>query len=271
MGLVLDTTAPAPPFTFLINGDALPSVTTSQILLRRHRPGATITCDGAYGPKTKAAVSAYQGAHPPLKNDGIIGPNTWNSFMKVSRFQTIDVVDGTDPSLITFEVNDIRKAGGNPIVVFGQSNGLDFVMRQIEARGRPRNVMLLRIHGHGGKGTQNVTGGRINGAPHMASISLSTYAESEPSLARIRPVLAPFGSVQLLGCDVGGGGGTQLVQRLAQTWGVPVTAGVHTQFAGGTDTFRFEGATVTGFPSGFNLKSWSKAMQDQFGNVTMPN
>jgi hypothetical protein len=269
MALVLDTAAP--PFTFLINGDALPSVTTSQILLRRHRPGATITCDGVYGAKTKAAVSGFQTAHPPLKVDGIIGPNTWNSFMKVSGFQTIDVVDGTDPSLIATEVADIRRTGGDPIVVFGQSNGLDFVMQRIAARGKSQNVMLLRIHGHGGRGTQNVTGGKINGAPHMASIALATYAQSEPSLAKIRPVLARFGSVQLLGCDVGGGGGAQLVQRLAGTWGVPVTAGLHTQFAGGTETFRFEGATVTGFPGGQVLKSWSKAMQDQFGNVSMPN
>ena len=269
MGLVLDLGS---TFTFLINGDALPSVTTSQILLRRHRPGATITCDGAYGPKTKEAVRAYQGQHSPLKGDGIIGPNTWNSFMSVSGFQTIDVVDGTDPSLIAFEAADIHRAGGDPIVVFGQSNGLAFVMQQIAARGRRGNVMLLRIHGHGGRGLQNVTGGQINGAPHMASISLQNYAASEPDLIRVRPVLLPFGSVQLLGCDVGGGGnGAQLVQRLARTWGVPVTAGLHTQFGGGNATFRFEGPTVTGFPGGFNLKSWSRAMEGQFGNITMPN
>jgi hypothetical protein len=256
-------------FVFLKNGDVLPSVTTSQILVRRHRPGATITCDGRYGPRTKAAVASYQREHS-LSNDGIIGPNAWNSFMAVSGFQTIDVVDGTDPSLIAFEASDIGQAGGTPIVVFGQSNGLQFTMQQIAARGRSNNVMLLRIHGHGGRGGQNVTGGDINGTPHMASISLEKYSESEPSLTLIKRVFLPFGSVQLLGCDVGGGSkGRQLVQKLAQTWGVPVTAGVHTQFAGGSLTFRFEGETVTGFPVGFDLKSWSASMQSQFGNVSM--
>ncbi|MGE4075548.1 MAG: hypothetical protein AB7F22_08335, partial [Reyranella sp.] len=78
----------------------------------------------------------------------------------------------------------------------------------------------------------------------------------------------PFGSVQLLGCDVGGGRGSQLVARLATTWGVPVTAGLHTQFGGGNRTFRFEGPTVTGFPSG-DLKSWSQQMEDRFGNQSM--
>jgi hypothetical protein len=105
----------------------------------------------------------------------------------------------------------------------------------------------------------------------MAAITLATYSVTEPTLAKIKPVLSTFGSVQLLGCFVGSGSGAQLVQRLAQTWGVPVTAGVNNQTGGGTDTFRFEGATITGFPPGFNLKTWSKAMQDQFGNVTLPN
>lgn len=269
MGLALanDTAT----FTFLKQGDVLPSVTTSQILTRRHRPGATITADGHFGPKTRAAVVEYQKAHK-LKGDGYIGPKTWGSFESVSGFQTIDVVDGTDSSLVTLEATDIRRAGGDPIVVFGMSNGLEFVMRQIAQRGRRNNVMLLRIHGHGNRGLQNVTGGQINGAPHMAAISLSNFSAAEPSLRLITPVLLPFGSVQLLGCDVGGGTqGSQLVSRLAQTWGVPVTAGTHTQFGGGNDTFRFEGQTITGFPGGHNLKSWSKAMQDSFGNVTMPN
>lgn len=132
--------------------------------------------------------------------------------------------------------------------------------------------MLLRFHGHGGRGTQNVTGGQINGAPHMAAISNSNYGQIEGTIAPIKNVMLPFGSIQLLGCDVGGGGqGSQLVGRLAQTWGVRVTAGLHTQFGGGSETFRFEGATVTGFPGGANLASWSKAMEAQFGNQSMPN
>jgi Putative peptidoglycan binding domain len=255
-------------FTFLMNGDILPSVTTSQILLRRHRPQATIKADGNFGPRTKGAVENFQSFHH-LTRDGIIGNGTWNQFMTVSGFQTIDVVDGTDPSLVNLEAADIRQAGGDPIVVFGMSNGIQFVTDQIVARGRRENVMLLRFHGHGNRGLQNVTGGEINGAPHLAAISLSNYTQIEPTIARIRRVMLPFGSVQLLGCDVGGGRGSQLVSRLAGTWAVPVTAGLHTQFGGGNRTFRFEGPTVTGFPGGADLRSWSQAMETQFGNQTM--
>jgi hypothetical protein len=267
MGLVFVPTQKI--FTFLKNGDVLPSVTTSQILLRRHKLNATITADGQFGPKTKGAVEKFQITHELVK-DGIIGGNTWNAFMAASGFQTIDVVDGTDPSLIALEASDIRAAGGDPIVIFGMSNGIVFMTDQIVRRGRTANVMLLRFHGHGGKGTQNVTGGKINGAPHLAAISMQNFGQIEGTIARIKPLMVPFGSVQLLGCDVGGGSGTDLVKRLANTWGVPVTAGLHTQFGGGNDTFRFEGPTVTGFPGGLTLAAWSTAMQAQFGNVTMP-
>jgi hypothetical protein len=141
---------------------------------------------------------------------------------------------------------------------------------QVVARGKPGNVMLLRIHGHGNRGLQNVSGGEINGAPHMAAISTQNFAQLQPTLARIKSVMLPFGSVQLLGCDVGGGKGSLLVQRLADTWGVPVTAGLHTQFAGGDQTFRFEGPTITAVPGGLaTLKAWSAAMEAQFGNQTM--
>jgi peptidoglycan hydrolase-like protein with peptidoglycan-binding domain len=255
-------------FTFLLNGDVLPSVTTSQILLRRHRPQAVITADGIFGPRTKRAVEGFQSFHS-LDHDGIIGDHSWNQFMTVSGFQTIDVVDGTDPSLVALEANDIRSAGGNPIVVFGMSNGIEFVSRQIVARGRPGNVMLLRFHGHGNRGLQNVTGGTIDGAPHLAAISLSNYSQIEPIIAPIKTVMLKFGSIQLLGCDVGGGRGSQLVSRLAGTWGAPVTAGLHTQFGGGSATFRFEGPTVTGFPGFASLRAWSQAMEAQFGNQTM--
>lgn len=257
-------------FTFLMNGDVLPSVTTSQILLRRHRPQATITADGHFGPRTKGAVEGFQSFHR-LTRDGIIGDGSWNQFMSVSNFQTIDVVDGTDPSLVALEATDVRAAGGNPIVVFGMSNGIEVMVSQVTARGRPGNVMLLRIHGHGNRGLQNVSAGEIDGAPHLAAISLSNFSQIEGTIARIRSVMLPFGSIQLLGCDVGGGRGSRLVSRLATTWGVPVTAGLHTQFGGGNRTFRFEGPTVTGFPPGAaNLRSWSQLMETRFGNQTMP-
>lgn len=255
---------------YLAQGSILPVVTTVQILLRRHRPQSLIKADGHFGPKTKNAVSAFQ-RHHNLVQDGVLGRRTWPELMAVSNLQTVDVVDGTDPSLVTMEAADIRAAGGNPIVVYGMSGGVDYVMQNIAGRARGRgSIALLRIHGHGNRGMQNVTGGEINGAPHLAAISNSNLSQVSGSLQRITPFLTEFGSVQLLGCSVGGGAnGRSLVQKLANAWRVPVTAGIFDQLGGGPSTFRFEGPTVTGFPSGGDLKGWSAHMEALHGNVSM--
>lgn len=257
----------------LERGSAAPVVTSLQTLLRRHRPHAQITVDGNFGSKTKDAVSAFQDHHKPnLAKDGIVGRFTWDTLMAVSSLQTIDVVDGTDPSLVAMEASDITSAGGVPILVFGMSGGVDFVMDQIVARARGRgSVVLLRFHGHGNRGLQNLTGGELNGAPHLASISNGNFGQVVGSLRKISHIFAGFGCVQLLGCSVGGGAnGVSLTRKLADTWGVPVTAGVLDQLGGGPNTFKFEGPTVTGFPSGGNLGGWSRKIQAEFGNVTMP-
>lgn len=254
-------------------GSVAPVVTSLQILLRRHRPHARITADGNFGPRTKDAVSAFQDHHrSSLSRDGVVGRFTWGKLAEVSNLQTIDVVDGTDPSLVALEASDITAAGGVPILVFGMSGGVDFVMDQILARARGRgSVVLLRFHGHGNRGMQNLTGGELNGAPHLASISNANFGQVVGSLRKISHIFVGFGCVQLLGCSVGGGAsGVSLTRRLADTWGVPVTAGVLDQLGGGPNTFKFEGPTVTGFPSGGNLAGWSRQVQADFGNVTMP-
>jgi hypothetical protein len=255
----------------LAEGSVAPVVTTLQILLRRHRPQAKIKADGHFGPRTKGAVVAFQ-EHHHLSPDGVVGRATWTKGMSVSNLQTIDVVDGTDPSLVALEAADITAAGGIPILVFGMSGGVDFVMNQIAARaGGSNTVGLLRFHGHGNRGLQNVTGGDLNGVPHLAAISSDNFGQIAGSLQRISHIFAKFGCVELLGCSVGGGAkGTLLVQKLAGIWDVPVTAGIFDQLGGKANTFRFEGPTITAFPGGGDLRAWSTRVEKAFGNVTMP-
>ena len=54
-----------------------------------------------------------------------------------------------------------------------------------------------------------MTGGEmINGVPHLASIGSGNFNQVLPSLRKISEIFGPFGSVQMLGCDVGGGAKT---------------------------------------------------------------
>jgi hypothetical protein len=60
------------------NGDHGPAVYAIQYLLNAE--GYTLTVDGAYGPKTTAAVKNFQTAKG-LASDGIVGPNTWTKLI----------------------------------------------------------------------------------------------------------------------------------------------------------------------------------------------
>ncbi len=51
-------------------------VTTVQTQLNKLGTSPALIVDGAYGPKTKAAVTAFQTAHPPLVADGWAGKLT---------------------------------------------------------------------------------------------------------------------------------------------------------------------------------------------------
>jgi hypothetical protein len=63
------------PFPLVRKGDQNHPVKTLQYLLRAR--DHTVTVDGIFGPKTDAAVRAFQ-QQKGLAVDGIVGPNTWS-------------------------------------------------------------------------------------------------------------------------------------------------------------------------------------------------
>ena len=79
---------------------------TLQRLLRQH--GHTVVVDGIFGPKTDAAVRAFQtAAH--LTVDGIVGPQTWGALIvTVSRDSQGEAVKGVQ------EEAAFRDLSGNP-------------------------------------------------------------------------------------------------------------------------------------------------------------
>jgi hypothetical protein len=80
------------PFPSIRSGDREHPVHTLQYLLRaRNHP---VTVDGIFGPKTDAAVRAFQ-VEKHLTIDGIVGPKTWSALIiTVKRGSQGDAVRG---------------------------------------------------------------------------------------------------------------------------------------------------------------------------------
>jgi peptidoglycan hydrolase-like protein with peptidoglycan-binding domain len=82
-------------------------VPTLQYLLRDR--GHHVTVDGIFGPKTEAAVEAFQ-TSDHLRVDGIVGPQTWGALIiTVSSGSTGDAVRGVQEEF-RFRAGDLGHA-----------------------------------------------------------------------------------------------------------------------------------------------------------------
>jgi peptidoglycan hydrolase-like protein with peptidoglycan-binding domain len=70
------------PWPLVRRGDKAHPVPSLQYLLRAR--GHIVTVDGDFGPKTEAAVRAYQ-KEKNLAVDGIVGPQTWRALIITAR------------------------------------------------------------------------------------------------------------------------------------------------------------------------------------------
>lgn len=233
-------------------GDWLPTVATVQKVV-----GAGI--DGQFGSETHGKVQSWQG-RKGLMADGVVGRDSWTRMMRDLDLVTLDVVDGTDESLLENEAADIRRAGGDPIILHGMSNGVAVMVNQIFARlNRSRSLALLRIHSHGMPGLMNVSAGTMPGTRHHAGVGVGNLTDIAPQLRRLATCFVRHGALQFMGCDVGRGpAGKALLTQVAALVGVPASAGVGTQYGSGRATFRFEGAVQHGFPFGDTLPAWAR-------------
>jgi hypothetical protein len=163
---------------------------------------------------------------------------------------------------IATEVDDIRGAGGNPLLIGGMCDGVEQAVTSIA--GVAREAFLLRFHAHGNDGRFALGAGRA-GEWEGNRVSKGGYFKGwlPTTLGRLRGTFGPYGSVELMSCKfMAGADGPPMLQTLADIWGVPVSAGVQTQLAGGTATFRFEGPTRTAFPNAGGLAGWCRSLPD---------
>ncbi len=94
------------PWPLVRQGDQDHPVRTLQYLLRAR--GHTVTVDGIFGPKTDAAVRAFQ-RERSLAVDGIVGPDTWRALIvEVQKGSQGDAVRGVQ------EEFQFRNLSGDP-------------------------------------------------------------------------------------------------------------------------------------------------------------
>jgi peptidoglycan hydrolase-like protein with peptidoglycan-binding domain len=94
------------PWPLVQQGDQDHPVRTLQYLLRAR--GHTVTVDGIFGPRTDAAVRAFQ-QERSLAVDGIVGPHTWHALIvEVQKGSQGDAVRGVQ------EEFQFRNLSGDP-------------------------------------------------------------------------------------------------------------------------------------------------------------
>ncbi|MDQ1539218.1 MAG: hypothetical protein QOE58_3611 [Actinomycetota bacterium] len=97
---------PIQPFPLVEEGDKNHPVQTLQHLLRAH--GNTVAVDGIFGPRTDAAVRAFQRSKN-LAVDGLVGARTWGALIiQVSRGSIGEAVRGVQ------EEFQFRNLSGDP-------------------------------------------------------------------------------------------------------------------------------------------------------------
>lgn len=238
-------------------GDILPAVGIIQMLL--NRAGASLTLDGNFGQHTQDAVKAFQ-RQRSIPQTGQVDGALFDRMDAGSELPILDSVDVTDPSLSTMEVADITRAGGRVIQRAGMSNGVGQAIQDIVSQGS--NLFLLRMHGHGAPGNIGMSDGHGVPGQHRTDFDSATIAAISGELGRLRSVFGSHGCVQLMACNTGQGPqGRSLLRQLANIWGVPVSAAIQTQFAGGlAKSIRFEGPTITECPGGKTLSQWLRGL-----------
>jgi hypothetical protein len=254
-------------YVLLREGNQLPAVGVLQKLL--NRTGARLTPDGIFGPRTRDAVQQFQRLRR-LGPDGVVGQDTWPRLVAgTNNLNIIDCIDVFDPSLLNLEARDIRRVGGNPILIGGMSNGVEQAISDICRAASLGSVFLVRFHGHGSPGVAGVSDGH-GGIPgeHRSSLHPGNLPQLRPVIGRLRFLFSSYGCVQFMHCSTGRGpSGRMLLSHLANELGVPVTAAVLDQLGGGLSTFRFEGPTFTAIPGGGSLQDWSRRLPD-FASMT---
>ena len=260
-------------------GEWSPRVTLLQVLLNSHvcfgADGKRLTVDGVYGQNTRAAVSS---ASRLLGFGDKTGTTATAELLKALLadvdLNVITSVDLGDDKL-EMDLDALKEAGDDPIVLGGMCNGLQQMVLEVTARAQAGHVATLRFDGHGNLGrwlTISVgSPSHLKGEAYreienevMSYISAANFDLVSSVIAPLRSIFAPFGFAEHRGCTLGSRPETRaMLRKLADLWGVPIRVGIGLQ---PIISMNIVGPTFVAFPRSYNLQSWSQ----QFQNLDLP-
>lgn len=265
---------------FATNNESSPRVVLVQMLLRQH--GYDVPVTGTYDRATDAAVCAFRAQHH-LAPSGPVNPTVFFHLVQGSKLKIIDSVDASAGQFGEDSMKDMRRNGIKPLEnerIPGY--GVEHAVKKIIERARDHRIALLRITGHGNRGTWISVA--IGDPVHTRERSEAAYQRLRADwksyidvvhvdklkgiLKRLTPLFAQFGSAEIHGCMIG----TQrdLLQTLANIWGVPVSGGLDLQYGGAyvtndygelvSNTFTLLGPVFTAYPGRLDLSSWAASV-----------
>lgn len=254
-------------------GEQSARVVALQILLNRKNKNRVVT-DGTFGPLTSGAIDEVrQSLGVSTGPKGVADPRLCQLLVKDTGLQWIDTIDVTDPQTREDTEAPLSK-WTTPIVLGGMSSGVAHLVKQIQTRTRPRELLMLRLHGHGAPGIVAVSHGSrhlyteeekknpfLDPFQAQSILALKLMPTIKPLLAQLAPLFNNFGFVELHSCRVAlGPGGASFVQLLANVLGVPVRAALSKQHT--DEVFTLTGETLTAFPNGGRLLDWARSREE---------
>ena len=275
---------------FATHNDRGPPILLLQALLRMN--GYKLKINGVWDDTTEASVQAFRTKMGASSAYGPVNGPVAAQLLKHARIKIIDAVDASSGECRDWAEWDL-KYNQHVKPIFNErraGHGVEDAVSRIKKRAHAHQIGALRFSGHGNRGTwisvavgdpvHAQMAGRWDDYNRMAAdwpsyIDYAHFERMRPLLTPLRPLFAPFAFVMVHSCKIGQQ--TGLLQKLADTWNVPVTGGLSNQpvalyttnsYGDRVDsTIVITGPATVAYPGGCDLAGWAKRVDQQVLDV----
>jgi hypothetical protein len=267
-----------------------PRVILVQALLRLK--GFDLRITGKWDKKTAEAIGKFR-TKIGMDSQGPVDGQVFYNLIRETKLKLIKSVDASGGDMAACVEADSKKAGISPLMnPRVQGKGVQKAVDLITERAKGYHIALLSMHGHGNEGAWiSVALGdpyHARKAGKMAEykemkddwrsyIDYSHFERHRANLSRLQNLFAPFGCVEVNSCTIATKS-PGLLQKLANTWGVPVSGGKGVQRNGTWDfnnncvyqnevgeqvnaTFEMEGDVLTAYPNHTTMAKWAEQVE----------